>query len=149
MGTVRISTGKSACRKRSPQLASTLDGWQVNRKLFRAISPLLGSGESRTLHYQSSVIRFYNNLQDRGDCQAARKSYNTPHVVGWIVGWKKPANSEAVPRFISEKVVSGQLPGRRLHGHRVGQSVIFVRADNSASTKKWCARLFRGGLLVL
>src|SRR5258708_29465024 len=40
--------------------------------------------------YQSSVVRFYNNLQDRGDCQTTRKSYKTSYVVGWIVGWKSP-----------------------------------------------------------
>src|SRR5882724_12283358 len=40
--------------------------------------------------YQSSAIRFYNNLQDRGDCQNTRKSYKTSYVVGWIVGRKKP-----------------------------------------------------------
>jgi hypothetical protein len=38
--------------------------------------------------YQSSTIRFYNNLQNRGDCQNTRKSYKTSYVVGWIVGWK-------------------------------------------------------------
>ena len=38
--------------------------------------------------YQSSVIWFYNNLQDRGDCQNTRKSYKTSHFVGWVVGWK-------------------------------------------------------------
>ena len=38
--------------------------------------------------YQGSVVRFYNNLQDRQHCQNTRKSYKTSHVVGWIVGWK-------------------------------------------------------------
>src|SRR5271155_4378496 len=36
--------------------------------------------------YQSSAIRFYNNLQDRGDCHTPRKSYKTTQIVGWIVG---------------------------------------------------------------
>ena len=27
--------------------------------------------------YQRSVVRFYNNLQDRGDCQTTRESYKT------------------------------------------------------------------------
>jgi len=31
---------------------------------------------------------FYNNLQERGDCQNTRKSHNTSHFVGWVVGWK-------------------------------------------------------------
>ena len=38
--------------------------------------------------YQCSVIWFYNNLQDRGDCQNTRKSHKTSHVVGWVVGWE-------------------------------------------------------------
>jgi hypothetical protein len=33
--------------------------------------------DSRTLHYQRSVVRFYNNQQDRGGCQTTRKSYKT------------------------------------------------------------------------
>jgi len=51
--------------------------------------------------YQRSVVRFYNNLQDRGDCQSTRKSHKTSHfvgwVVGWVVGWKKSTNSETTP----------------------------------------------------
>jgi hypothetical protein len=43
--------------------------------------------------YQSSTVRFYNDLQDRGDCQNTRKSYETSHAVGWVVGWKKSRNS--------------------------------------------------------
>ena len=35
------------------------------------------------------MVRFYNNIQDRGDCQTPRKSYKTSHSVGWVVGWKK------------------------------------------------------------
>jgi len=45
--------------------------------------------------YQASVVRFYNNLQNRGDCQATRKSYKTQVFVGWVVGWKKSTNCEA------------------------------------------------------
>lgn len=29
------------------------------------------------------MVRLYNNLQDRGDCQTTRKSYKTSHIVGW------------------------------------------------------------------
>ncbi len=47
--------------------------------------------------YQGSVVRFYNNLQDRGDCQTTRKSHKTSHFVGWVVGWKKSTNSETTP----------------------------------------------------
>jgi hypothetical protein len=35
------------------------------------------------------TVRFYNNLQDRGDCQTTRKSYKTRVFVGWLVGWKQ------------------------------------------------------------
>src|SRR5207245_3254812 len=35
---------------------------------------------------QRSVVRSYNNLQARGDCQTPRKSYKTSHSVGWVVG---------------------------------------------------------------
>jgi hypothetical protein len=41
------------------------------------------------------VVRFYNNLQDRGDCQTMRKSYKTSHVVGWVVGWKESTDPGA------------------------------------------------------
>ena len=51
--------------------------------------------------YQSGLIWFYNNLQDRGDCQNTRKSYKTSYVVGWIVGWKKSMNSVAIHILIS------------------------------------------------
>jgi hypothetical protein len=32
--------------------------------------------------YKGSVVRFYNNMQDRGDCQTPRKSHKTSHSVG-------------------------------------------------------------------
>jgi hypothetical protein len=35
------------------------------------------------------VIWFYNKLQDRGDCQNARKSYKTSQSVGWVIGWEQ------------------------------------------------------------
>jgi hypothetical protein len=47
--------------------------------------------------YLSSTIRFYNNLQDRGDCQNTRKSYKTSYVVGWIVGWKFAGKRTGTP----------------------------------------------------
>jgi hypothetical protein len=34
------------------------------------------------------VVRHYNNLQKRGDCQNSRKSHKTACSVGWVVGWK-------------------------------------------------------------
>jgi hypothetical protein len=33
-----------------------------------------------------SKLRFYNNLEDRGDCQSTRKSHKTSYTVGWSVG---------------------------------------------------------------
>src|SRR5260370_34575973 len=38
--------------------------------------------------YQGSVVRFYNNLQDRGDCQNTRKSYKASQSVGWVMGYR-------------------------------------------------------------
>jgi len=60
--------------------------------------------------YQRSVDWFYNNLQDRGDCQTTRKSCKTSHFVGWVVGWKKSTDS-AQPhlRSIPTNSVSAQL----------------------------------------
>jgi len=56
--------------------------------------------------YQSSLIWFYNNLQDRRDCQNTRKSDKTSHVVGWIVGWIFAGKRTRTPlcsgRFLSE-----------------------------------------------
>src|SRR6185437_6655881 len=60
---------------------------------------------SRPRPYQRRVVRFYNNLQDRGDCQNTRKSCRTSHFVGWTVGSKKFTNSKQphvhllAPRF--------------------------------------------------
>jgi hypothetical protein len=55
--------------------------------------------------YQGSVVRFYSNLQDRGDCQTTRKSCKTSQVVGWVVGWKRCAHIHLLePRFC---IVSG------------------------------------------
>jgi hypothetical protein len=48
-----------------------------------------GDSNPRPLPCQSSRVRFYNNSEDRGDCQSTRKSYKTSHSVGWSVGWKK------------------------------------------------------------
>src|SRR5882724_144560 len=45
--------------------------------------------------------RFYNNLQDRRDCQNTRKSYKTSYVVGWIVGWKIAGERSGILRFAS------------------------------------------------
>ena len=48
-----------------------------------------GDDETRTRDLcRDSVVRSYNNLQARGDCQTPRKSYKTFQIVGWVVGWK-------------------------------------------------------------
>src|SRR6266581_6524868 len=46
-----------------------------------------GDSNARPLPWQSSCIWFYNNLEERGDCQTTRKSYKTSHSVGQVVGW--------------------------------------------------------------
>jgi hypothetical protein len=53
--------------------------------------------------YQGNVVRLYNNIHDRGDCQTPRKSYKTSHSVGWVVGWKKSSNV----------LLSGRRAGKR------------------------------------
>jgi len=57
---------------------------------------------NRPRPYQGIVVRIYNNLQDRGDCQTTRKSHKTSHFVGRVVGWKKFTNSEAASTFIPQ-----------------------------------------------
>ena len=42
--------------------------------------------------YQRSVDRFYNNLQERGDCQTTRKPHKTIRIVGWVVVGKEPSS---------------------------------------------------------
>ena len=42
--------------------------------------------------YQGSVSRFYNNLQDRGDCQSTRKSHKT--YLLWVGLWVGNARTE-------------------------------------------------------
>jgi hypothetical protein len=72
--------------------------------------------------YQSSTVRSYNNLQDRGDCQNTRKSYNTSQFVGWIVGWKKSMNSWSGPidLYLPSDVKSIQV-NFRTDGHARAQ----------------------------
>jgi len=60
------------------------------------------------LEPQTSTVsiahRFYNNLEDRGDCQSTRKSYKTSHSVAWGVGWKKSRH-----RFLSTLLYDKKL----------------------------------------
>jgi len=41
------------------------------------------------------VDRFYNNLQERGDCQSTRKSHKSLTPVGWVVGRENHARAPA------------------------------------------------------
>ena len=50
--------------------------------------------ELATSAVTGSVVRFYKNLEDRGDCQSTRKSSKTSHFVDWVVGWKLARSSE-------------------------------------------------------
>jgi hypothetical protein len=75
--------------RRSDSTANRSEQLMVfSARLSRSSSPLLGSCGSRTLPVQRSVDRFYNSLQERGDCQTPSKSYKTTRIVGWVVGWK-------------------------------------------------------------
>ena len=74
------------------------DHFQIEITLRRGSNP-------RPLPCQSSQDRFYNNLEDRGDCQNTRKSYKTSLYVGWSVGWQKASlNPER------QKDISRHLP---------------------------------------
>src|SRR5271170_3355272 len=83
--------------------------------------------ELATSAVTGSVARFYNNLQDRGDCQTTRKSYKTSHIVGWVVGRKQSMDSETTS--ISQNSVSGprtalvQLPDESESGQWNGLSI--------------------------
>src|SRR4029077_16797621 len=64
----------------------------------------------RPLPWTFCLDWFYNNLQDRGDCQTTRKSCKTSHFVGWVVGWKKSTDSvQPHLRSIPTNSVSAQL----------------------------------------
>jgi hypothetical protein len=55
-------------------------GRQVTEKYGRPV-------RTRTADlYRVNNVRFYNNLEDRGDCQSTRKSHKTSYTVGWSVG---------------------------------------------------------------
>jgi len=59
---------------------------------------------------------FYNNLQERGDCQTTRKPYKTTRIVGWVVGWKIPT-ALAIVRFLNFST-SVEMPSLRPSGDR-------------------------------
>src|ERR1700722_10831951 len=41
------------------------------------------------------MVRLYNNLKDRRDCQTAQRSYKTSHILGWVVGRRSSTDSGA------------------------------------------------------
>jgi len=43
------------------------------------------------------VDRFYNNIQQRGDCQTTRKPHKTARIVDWVVGWKIVSLASGTP----------------------------------------------------
>jgi hypothetical protein len=45
----------------------------------------------------TGVDRFYNNIQQRGDCQTTRKPHKTTRIVGWVVGWKIVSLASGTP----------------------------------------------------
>ncbi len=50
---------------------------------------------------ESDEVRFYNDLQDRGDCLSTRKTYKASHFVGRVCGLATtlPMLSRAPARF--------------------------------------------------
>jgi hypothetical protein len=76
--------------------------------------------------YQGSAVRFYNNIQDRGDCQTPRKSYKTSHFVGWVVGWKFARSSEEVA---SANATRGQAFSRWPIAGQCGRAFVPPRVE--------------------
>src|SRR5208283_5390199 len=86
-------------QRRESGMMSASEGCVEARQGSRNV-PLLGTRKSgknwwawvdlnhRPRPYQGNVVRSYNNIQDRGDCQTPRKSYKTSEFVGWVVGWE-------------------------------------------------------------
>ncbi len=60
-----------------------------------------GWPSSTDLALYQGAIRFYNHLQNRGECPNTRKSSKKLQFVGRIVGWKKSTNPVAISNFIS------------------------------------------------
>ena len=61
--------------------------------------------------YQGSVIRSYNNLQNRGDCQKTQKSDKASQYVGWVVGRKRSTNTaETHTHFRKPRSPVGSIP---------------------------------------
>jgi hypothetical protein len=73
-----------------PGLARLMEPFGASRRHVREAKPLKDMVGTRRLELLtstvSSVIRFYNDLQVRGDCLSTRKSCKTSHFVGWVVG---------------------------------------------------------------
>jgi hypothetical protein len=87
--------------------------------------------------YQGSVVRFYNNLQDRGDCQTTRKSHKTSHFVGWVVGWKKSTNSETTPHSFPRASfwIVSELPTIRPESGLLAPAPPFLGSDCSSESE--------------
>ena len=67
--------------------------------------------------YQASAVRFYKNLQQRGDCQAPRKPHKTSYAVGWIVGYSEDlspihlTSTKVASLKSSQKQFNSLIPG--------------------------------------
>jgi len=65
------------------------------------------------------VIRSYNNLQNRGDCQKTQKSDKASQYVGWVVGRNGSTNTAEThthfrkPRSPVSGIPRGGLANRR------------------------------------
>jgi len=59
-----------------------------------------GDDETRTRDLcrdSAAWIGFFNNIQQRGDCQTTRKPHKTTRIVGWVVGWKIVSLASGTP----------------------------------------------------
>jgi len=103
----------------------------------KCLKDMVGTRRLELLTSTVSIIRFYNDLQVRGDCLSTRKSCKTSHFVGWVVGWKvqlyiEPVSHQAKDLFTGTRYhslaksprtyVSGGLgPPCRLSPFRIGR----------------------------
>jgi hypothetical protein len=81
----------------------------VKSENSRVFTDDLNGGPGWTWTTDLALIRMarlgFTTYKTAGTAKNTRKSYKTSHVVGWIVGWKKSANSLVTYVFISYKRV--------------------------------------------
>jgi hypothetical protein len=66
------------------------------------------------------MVRFYNNLQNREDCQTTRKSYKPEVLVGWVVVGRSPRTPKQphihFPEYLSVCVLAVSISAKTQKG---------------------------------